>query len=50
MSAFEVVRQLNVHIERGDSVLDSTRLICNFDRMPDCLDTNFVDRKMPSID
>ena len=47
--AFEIVRQIDVHVEVGDGVLLADRAVTYTHRVTDILDTNFINRYPPGI-
>ena len=47
--ALEVVRQVHVHVEAGDGVLDAVALVLDDDRMADALDADLVDRQLAGV-
>src|ERR1039458_277821 len=47
--AFEVVRQMHVHVESGDGVLHTDTLVFDLDRMADTFDADAIDRQVARI-
>ncbi len=47
--AFEIVRQIDVHVEIGDGVLFAAGAVLHLDRVIDVLDADFVDRNLTRV-
>jgi len=50
VGALEIVRQVHVHVEIGDGVLDTVALVRHADRVTDALDADLVDGDLPGVD
>jgi hypothetical protein len=47
--AFEIVRQVHIHVERGNGVLLAIGAIAQLDGMSNVFDADFVDRDAPMV-
>jgi hypothetical protein len=47
--AFEIVRQVHVHVEGGNGMLLAIGAIAQLDGVPNILDADFVDRDTPMV-
>lgn len=49
MRAFEIVRQMHIHVESGNRVLHADALVLDHDRMADAFDADAIDGDLAQV-